>query len=367
MTGAARIWSYRLFFPAAALYAAALVPLSLQAMIGDAPWIPALASPLAHARELLFGFTLAVVAGYLMGNAPRWQLAVVFAVWLAARTTWFAVPGEIAAIATQAVFAAALAAAVAPKFLGRGRKLRNLAVAPLVALLAAAAVAFDLAPASLWLSPGQVGLATVLLFAWLMAFMAGRLIAPAAAGQRYRQGENLQARVQPRVEGGIIAALAIAAALALDPRTWQAAGACALAGGTLVAVRLVRWQLWRCHGRPDLWCLGAGYAWVAVGLLLVGTTLVAGTAPYAALHGITVGAIGTLTFNVMLRTQLQRSRGDPARDRLLPLGTALIGLAAVTRLAGQSGIAGRETLLAVAAAAWCAAYLLLANRLLQRG
>jgi len=366
MSEPARTWSYRLFFPAAAVYAAAIVPLSVQAMTAAAPWIPALAGGLGHARELLFGFALAVVAGYLMGKLTRRRLGALFALWLAARITWLALPGHVLAAAAQAGFATMLALTVAPKFLGRGRKLRNLAVAPLIVLLAGAALAFDLAAALTWPGPRQVALAAVLLLAWLMAFMGGRLIAPAAAGQRSRQGEQLVARVQPRIEAGIIAAMAPAALLALDPRTWPVAGALALLASALIAVRLLRWQLWRCRGRADLWCLGGGYAWLAAGLALIGTALLAGRSPAGSVHAVTVGALGTLTFNVMLRTQLQRGGGDPARERLLPVGTILIAVAAALRLLAAPTVAGRETLLAMAAAAWCLAYVLLAGRSLHR-
>jgi uncharacterized protein involved in response to NO len=40
----------------------------------------------------------------------------------------------------------------------------------------------------------------VVLFAMLMVFMGGRIIAPVVAGQFYRQGHKLDARVQPRIE-----------------------------------------------------------------------------------------------------------------------------------------------------------------------
>lgn len=361
-----RTWSYRLFFPAAALYAAATVPLSLAAM--QAPgWLPALASPLGHARELLSGFALAVVSGYLLGSMPRARLWLVFLFWLSARAAWLIAPASLTAVLAQALFAAVFAGLVAPKFLGRGRKLRNLAVAPLIVVLATSAVAFDAAVLSRAIAATPVALATVLLLAWLMAFMGGRLIAPAAAGQRYRQGEELTARVQPRIEGGIIACLAAAAVLALLPRAWPAAGALALLAAALLAVRLGRWQLWRCHGRPDLWCLGAGYAWIVAGLALLGANLLDGRAPQASLHAITVGAVGTLTFNVMLRTHLQRAGAQMARNPVIPIGTALIAVAAIARIAAGPGLAGRPALLWAAAAAWSAAYLLLAAQLLYHG
>ena len=311
--------SSHLFFPVLALFAAAVIPLSLQAMTSPRPWLAALASPLAHGREMLFGFGLGVAAAYLLGALPPRRLWLLFALWLGARTAWLLAPGGIAAFILQTAFALSFAAIVAPRFLGRGRKLRNLSIAPLLSLLAVAAVLLDLIAKFHWPAPVHLLVAAVLLFAWLMAFMGGRMIAPAAAGARYRQGENLAARVQPALEGAIIAILSLAAVCTLVLPIPQPAGVLAIAAGLLVALRLARWQLWRCRGRIDLWCLGIGYGWIAVGLVLLGLALLRDLPPYTALHGITVGAMGTLIFNVMLLTYLQRNKQDLAQVRIASL------------------------------------------------
>jgi uncharacterized protein involved in response to NO len=70
----------------------------------------------------------------------------------------------------------------------------------------------------------------------------------------------------------------------------------------------------------------------------------------AALHVITVGALGTLTFNVMAQSWLLRTRREPARSALIPLGTALIAAATAWRALGA---------IEPAALAWSGAYLLL--------
>lgn len=359
------IWSYRPFFVAASLYAALSVPLSLQGMLSATPWVAALASPHAHARELLFGFAYCVVAGYLLGKMHRWQVWGILLLWFAARAAWWLAPYGAATSLAQAAFVIAFAVPVIDKFSG-GRKLRNLATVPLVALLALGSLAYDASLSLPGVTAYGVALGVVLLLGWLMAFMGGRLLAPAIAGHLDKQGEELHARVQPRIEGAIIVALAFAALFAPIPALQVAAGAGAAAGGALIAVRLLRWRLWRCRGRVDLWCLGAGYAWLAAGLLLTGTSLLMSSSPRGALHLVTVGALGTLTLNVMLRTHLQRQGHRTYTDGLLPFATALIGLAAVARVWAASAAGGAASALALAAGAWCIAYLLLARRLLGR-
>ncbi|MGA8032621.1 MAG: NnrS family protein, partial [Casimicrobiaceae bacterium] len=192
----------------------------------------------------------------------------------------------------------------------------------------------------------------------LMLFMGGRIIGPAAAGQIYRQGSVPVARLQPRIEGALVVLLAIAIVAttlpALDPLLRLAC----IAAGALALVRLLRWRLWRCRGRPDLLCLGTGYAWLAVGLTALGFAA-AGASRTAAIHAITVGAMGTLTFNVMASTVMQRARRDRAREPRLVAGTTLIGLAASLRILAAVIPGQALPLLVAAAACWSAALLLL--------
>jgi uncharacterized protein involved in response to NO len=124
-------------------------------------------------------------------------------------------------------------------------------------------------------------------------------------------------------------------------------------------VRLLRWQPWRCARRHDLLRLCAGYAWLALGLAGV-----AGTAPggvrIAALHLITVGALGTLTLNVMANVTAARSRALPRRDDVLDAGTLLVAAAAALRLAAAFAPARAALLLDLAAGCWSAAFAALA-------
>ncbi|HSN39334.1 MAG TPA: NnrS family protein, partial [Burkholderiales bacterium] len=196
----------------------------------------------------------------------------------------------------------------------------------------------------------------------------GRLIAPTVAGQIYRQGGKLDARVQPRIEGGLILAMAVAVAASLcasrPPFAMLAAAATATAG-LLSALRLLRWRLWLLRGRPDLLCLAAGYAWLALGLVLYGAALAAGSYQTAALHIITVGALGTLTLNVMVMTWTLKARQDPARARAPVWATLLVAAAALARALASLGVYDPLMLLRLAALCWSGAFALLLIRLIR--
>jgi uncharacterized protein involved in response to NO len=358
-----RIAGDSIFFPMATVYAIFVLPASVFAMLGLTGAFPALASTTGHAHEMLFGFALAVVAGNQLGPIPMLRLALLAGLWVIARATFLCAPQSIAATAANIAFAALLAAQLAPRLFGAAKKWRNQALPLVLTAICASDIAFQLAQhAGFAAAEHTILIVAVLLFALLLLFMGGRLIAPTVAGQFYRQGGKLDARVQPRIEGGLLVAMAVAAAASLfaswSPFALLAAAATAVAGA-LSTVRLLRWRLWVLRGRPDLLCLAAGYGWLAIGLLLYGAALAAGRYQTTALHIIMVGALGTLTLNVMAMTWTLKARQDPSRARVRVGATILIGAAALTRALAGLAVFDPQVLLVIAATAWSSAFALL--------
>lgn len=372
-----RVAGNALFFPLAAAYAVFVVPASVLSMLGAIPPVPGVASPAGHAHELLFGFALAVVAGNQLGPRSRANLGTLVAAWLLARLAFLGWPGSLVAVAANVAFPALLAYALAPRLLASAKKWRNQSLPLTLIGLCASAVAFAIVSAMQ--APGHGAPAVpdrlldvaVALFALLLLFMGGRVIAPAVAGQFYRQGQVLDARVQPRIEGALVIVMAIAVlalilagaahASAAVPVATLTAGFALIVAAVLAALRMVRWRLWALHGRPDLLCQAAGYGWLAVGLLAFGAGLALDAPPAErtrAIHVITIGSLGTLTLNVMAMTRLLRARRPVWSSRLPVVGTLLLALALVFRVAAGSTLDTRAMLIA-AAACWSLAYLLL--------
>jgi uncharacterized protein involved in response to NO len=323
-------------------------------MTGHRLPLPALASPAAHAHEMLLGFALAVVAGNQLGLASAQRVVGLLALWAAARAAFLVLPASLLSVALNSAFAGLLALQVAPRLFGSAKKLRNQALPAILAGLCIAAVSWELSYRS---GSGAPTRAVVLLFALLMLFMGGRIIAPTVAGQLHRQGRPLDARVQPRLEGALLLAGAIALLGLAVPSSPSFSGMGAAAAGVLAAVRLVRWKLWSLRGRPDLLCLACGYAWLSAGLVAFGAALLSGRLESAAIHLITVGALGTLTFNVMALSWKLKARRSPEEGSVaIVLGTSLLGAAAAARVAGAFD---PTPWLLVAAACWAGAYVVL--------
>ena len=352
------------FFPAAAIYAAAILPASVLMMLGLLPTFPGLATPAGHAHEMLFGFALAVVAGYLLGPQPQRFTLTLLGCWLVARLGFLCWPASWLAIGGSLLFAVGLLWKVVPRFLGAAKKWRNQTVAPVVVGLGLVSLL-----ASLGLdSSGPWRVPALLLFALLLFFMGGRIIAPAVAGHALSEGRRLDARVQPHIEGGVLLLLGCALGLSLLP--WAPAermvGGLLVGAGALCTIRLLRWRPWRCRKRPDLLVLLLGYAWLALGLLLLGIALGTGKVPLGGtLHALTVGALGSLAFGVMARTHLLYCLRDANAKPWIHPFALFISLAAVARLLAPALSAEPQSWLVFAAACWSLAFAALAVLLLR--
>jgi len=362
---AAGVAAERLLFPAAALFAIVAVPAWLAALAG---WIP-VPSPHWHGHEMLFGYALAVVAGYLLNRIARRLLAVLFLAWLAARVVPFAAAADSpAVIVPNLLFAGLVAWQAATPFLRAAKKPQNRVFGPLFIALAVCELLYQLGASGLVAGLEAVALLLALdLFTLLMLVMGGRAIAPAVAGHFYRRGQFLAARVQPALERAVILFMIATTVFDLIPAVWPLAGLAALATVALTAVRLWRWRLWEVFDQPNLWALGLAYLWLILGLALKGAAQVWEILPLnEALHGITVGGLGTLTLVMMARTRLQRTRVGLERFGDIGAAVLLTGVAAMLRIAAP--FAGGDhymMLLWASALAWVAAFSVLFWRLLS--
>jgi uncharacterized protein involved in response to NO len=345
-------------FPAAACYAAVIVPWWALATLGHVPAPAAFALPAGHANEMIFGFGVAVVAGYLLGPQPLRITFMIASAWLVARIAYLGWPGSPFAVLSAAAFAAGFAARVVPRFAVAAKKWRNKIIAPVVCVLAA------LTAGAAWTGPAAVlgrivMIEGLLLLSLLMFFMGGRIIAPAIAGHLLRHGHDAEARVQPAIEGAVL--IVMFAALLATIVALPGAGVLLLLAAALIVLRILRWRPWRCRGRPDLVMLVLAYAWLPAGLALTGLAFLDARMPLSAgVHAIGVGALGSLTITVMARTRLLYRFRDANASPAAHVATLLVSAAAVVRLVPLLlPVPAPAPLLVPAAALWSAAFLLL--------
>ncbi len=306
---------FRIFFLAAAAWAALAMAIFV-AMLSGVELIPSLFVAVDwHVHELLFGYTGAVIAGFLLTAVPNWtkrlpvagwRLLVLFMLWGAGRIA-VAISGHtgatVAAVADLA-FPAFLVFAIARELIA-GRNYRNLRVLMLVTLFGLANAAFHYEAATAGVSDysKRGGLAAVIL---LIMLVGGRII------PSFTRNWLAQRRAQTlpvpfgRFDGLTIAFSVAALGLwTVSPASTASALSLGLAG-VLNFVRLARWRGWRTFDEGLVAILHIAFAFIPAGMIALSVAIVMpGIIPAAgAIHLLTAGAIGAMTIAVMTRASL---------------------------------------------------------------
>jgi uncharacterized protein involved in response to NO len=293
-----------------------------------------------HIHEMLWGYTVAVIAGFLLTavrnwtgrpTATGWSLAGLVALWLGGRLLpW--VPGLapwLLAMVDMAFLPVLALSLVRPLWAVPNRPNRGF-----VLLLLAMAVANGMVHAEAlgWISglARRSDLLMLTLVLLTLAIVAGRVLPffteKALPGSRPRHWVFIE-------RAGLVLFLVLPLAVVTDAPS-------ALTGVLWLALALVqaiRWGGWyerRIWTRPILWVLFSGYAWMVLGLLLSGLASFGGFPTSGAIHALTVGAVGVFTLGMMARVALGHT-GRPMRSATaVNLAFGILNLAAAVRVFG---------------------------------
>jgi uncharacterized protein involved in response to NO len=318
---------FRPFFLAAGAHATVWIPLwvavlegrELATNLGPIGW---------HAHEMLFGYTGAVFAGFLLTAARAWTgrptlsglpLLGLLMLWAAGRA--FALHAARLPpwlpLAADGLFwlgvAAATARAVVP-----ARSTRNLSFPALLLVLGAADLVLHLhvtgAVGARW-SARAVPVAFDAIALFILIF-GGRII-PLFTG-------NAIAEVSPRPKGvadwiglGLVALLLV---LHSTLRPGTVVHVVAIAAGLVNAARLWGWGGSRTGRSPILWVLHLGWLLLCAAITLLGVTgLTAAVPTFVATHLYTIGGLGVITLGMMARVSL----GHTGRPLCAPTSVAI--------------------------------------------
>lgn len=351
--------AHRLLFPLAALYAMLAAPFwlfigGLRPPLFDAAW---------HGHEMLFGFAFAVIGGFLGTRTTRAMAWTLVATWVAARVAAALGTGPVAFLAGLA-FPVMVFITTVPPLLAGAKRAENRVLPVLLTLLIAADAAWW--TGRTWFG-AQVHTGALLsaldLIALLLLMMGGRTLRAALGNHLEQQGLARRDHAQ-RSHELPLALLCLGAALADALALGRLAGLLCLGAALLALLRVRHWQLRHALERPHLWSLALGYLWLVPGLALKGSAQLAGI-PHAAglLHGIGIGALGTLTLVMMARTTAVRARRPVTDFGDIGFAALLVSVAALCRLLATVLPAAQAGLLWLAAAAWSCAFLVLFVRL----
>ncbi|HET9459011.1 MAG TPA: NnrS family protein, partial [Sphingomicrobium sp.] len=131
------------------------------------------------------------------------------------------------------------------------------------------------------------------------------------------------------------------------------------AAALLQAVRLARWGGFRTIRDPLVAVLHVGYAWVPIGLALLGLSLAGAPIPRsAAIHALTAGAMATMILAVMTRASLGHTGRELRANAATVAIYALVTIGALVRVAAPLDLADYRLAMEAGALAWGGALLL---------
>ncbi|MCL6415390.1 NnrS family protein [Aestuariirhabdus sp. Z084] len=315
-----------------------------------------------HSHEMLFGYTSAVIAGFLLTAVRNWTgvdtirgplLAALALLWLAGRILPLmpTVPHELIALVDIAFLPCLTLALIPPLMKG---KRKNWMFLVILAVMCAANVMVHLQQLGLGNNGHNGAYLASHLILLLISIIGGRVIPFfTEAGVRPIEIQLQKREWVDRLAIGLVIALAAAQLIVpYSPLTPLLALLAAIAHG----VRLYGWYhplIWR---HPLLWILHCAYLWLVIGLLMIPLASMGLVSPFVALHAFTTGCIGSITLGMMARVSLGHSGRPLAVHASITTAFVAMQLCTLARVIGPILLPGNPQLISLSALLWVIAF-----------
>ena len=330
---------FRVFFALAGLSALILIVLWNAIFKGTLTVDNYFAPNYWHAHEMLLGYAVAVIAGFLLTAVKNWtgkptltgdKLAGLALLWLYGRILPFyagLLPDALIA-AVDFTFLPVLAYQISKPIM-QAKHFKSLIFIGLLLLLTLGNGLVHAEILGLYQNTALTGIqllvASIIL---LILIIAGRVF-PFFI-ERGLHGTLL-------IRNPLLDALSIGSAVAVFAlQLWGVSGTfLALTAIFAVIVNIARLSSWYVHRIwyvPLLWILYVGYGWIVIGFILTAISAYAWVSVTLALHAFTVGGIGVLTLGMMARVALGHTGRALRASNALAIAFVLINLAALLRV-----------------------------------
>ena len=265
-----------------------------------------------HAHEMIYGYAIAVIAGFLLTAIKNWTgiktlhgrwLLLLFFLWVLARALPFiGPPVNIVFIAVvDNLFIVALILAVAlPVF--RARQWKQLGILSKLLLFLCANVLFYLGVLGIVEKGITWGLYSGLYLVLALIFTLGRRVIPLFIEKGVGYPVQLKNWLWLDISSLVLFLLFCIADLLVANQVVVTV----LAGFLLLlhTARMVGWYTYGIWRNPLLWVLYLAYGSMVAGFFLKLSVFVFGISPYLAVHAFAFGGIGMMTVGMMSRVVL---------------------------------------------------------------
>jgi uncharacterized protein involved in response to NO len=333
---------FRLFFAAAALFS--VFSILAWAGIYSAGWdlqSMALSPATWHAHEMIFGYSQAVIAGFLLTAVGNWTgkqmlhgypLLALLLLWLAARVLFLVEDNiSIALLAgVDCAFTIFLIIALLIPILQAGQ-MKQLGIISKLVLMLASNLLFYAGMLGLLEDGMRIGLYSGIYLVVALILVLARRVFPFFIERGVGYTVELRNRTWLDMSS-LVLFLAFWVADILRPDSLPVA----LLALTLLALHAVRLAGWHTAGiwqKPLLWVLYLGYLWLVIAFALKAAVYFFGISPFLAVHAFSYGAIGMITLGMMSRVILGHTGRDMSSPPPALLPTfALLFTGSVTRV-----------------------------------
>ena len=329
---------FRPFFLLAAFSAPLLITLWLLQLSGKIT-LSTYYSPTGwHAHEMLFGYTVAVIAGFLLTAAGNWtgmkmingwRLLLLSLLFIFARLTPFIsdLPFWIITVVDLA-FIPLVAFIIAVPVI-RAKQWSNFIFVPLLLTMAAANLVVHLSALDIINTSNVMGSRMMLyLIVLLIVIMGGRVIpffTERGVNGVMTKKWNLIERLSPLS----VILVAIADVFYGDK---VITGYLALIAAIIQFIRLAGWYSNKIWNVPLVWILQIAYSWFIVGFILKASVIFNLNISLFSYHAFTVGGVGIMTLGMMARVSLGHTGREMKLNGWMVLAFILINIAAILRV-----------------------------------
>ncbi len=361
-------YGFRPFFLLAGIQAVVSVCAWLWLYRGGMAPLAALPPQYWHVHEMIYGFIVAAIAGFMLTAVPSWTgtrgfagrpLQLLVFLWLAGRVAFMfanSIPFWVLAV-LELAFLPALIVTLSPSLLRTINRNTPLLLVLLVIWLSDLIFVAGLAQQDVILSGRglRVGLDLVLV---LITVIGGRIV-PAFTGSALRSsGIDARMRSYALLDRTTIA-LMLAFAIADIAASQHALTGYIAAVAALAQVwRLSGWQGWRTGSQPVVWILHVAYLWLPIGLCLKALSVL-GDVWWAAYwqHAFGAGAAGTMILAVMTRASLGHTGRSLQVHKVIAVAYALLVLSVTVRVFGPALLPMQyQGIVVVAGSLWVLAF-----------
>ena len=325
-------------------------------------------TPLWHSHEMLIGFAMAAVAGFSLTAVANWTgrpavhglpLALLMTAWLLGRlamalSMWLP---AAAVFLLDMLFPVLLALLLGREVIG-GRSRRNYPLIAIIALVVALNVLYHLGAQQLVAGGARLAIYLLIHTQLLLVTMIATRIVPSFTGnwlqKQGKTGLPVSSVWVNRSALLLTVLLGLAASfIPMHPVT----GCLAFAAAGFHAFKLVRWKGFATLSNPLLFVLHVAYAWLPAGYILLACSVFGWLfPPTAALHALTMGAIGSMVLAVTTRVALGHTGRPLHAARLTVFAYWIFMLAVVLRVLGPLNVDNYMLMIDLSALGWVLAF-----------